>query len=68
LVPKTKLGGAEEKAQEEAKMKYRQEKVAENDWDGEFRTYEEWARLKTRTATPVQECHFPGWSRPTLHY
>jgi hypothetical protein len=49
-------------------MEYRQEKVAENDWDGEFRTYEEWARLKTRTATPVQECHFPGWSRPTLHY
>ena len=42
MVPKTKLGGAEEKAQEEAKMKYRQEKVAENDWDGEFRTYEEW--------------------------
>ena len=23
---------------------------------------------ETWTATPVQECYFPGWSRPRLHY
>jgi hypothetical protein len=26
-------------------MKYRQETIAERDWDGEFGTYEEWARF-----------------------
>jgi hypothetical protein len=26
-------------------MKYRQETLAENEWDGEFETYDEWARL-----------------------
>ena len=26
-------------------MKHRQETVAEKDWDGEFETYDEWARL-----------------------
>ena len=26
-------------------MKHRQETVAEKDWDGEFGTYDEWARL-----------------------
>ena len=26
-------------------MKYRQQRPVENDWYGEFRTYEEWARL-----------------------
>jgi len=26
-------------------MKYRGETVAEKDWDGEFETYHEWARL-----------------------
>jgi hypothetical protein len=26
-------------------MRYRQETVVENDWDGEFMTYEEWARF-----------------------
>ena len=34
-------------------MKYRQEKVVENDWDGEFRTYEEWARLGPQPHTGV---------------
>ena len=26
-------------------MKYRQQRPVENDWYGEFRTYEKWARL-----------------------
>ena len=26
-------------------VKYRQETVVENDWDGEFETYDEWARF-----------------------
>ena len=26
-------------------MKHRQETVAEKDWDGEFGSYDEWARL-----------------------
>ena len=26
-------------------MKHRQETVAEKDWDGEFNSYDEWARL-----------------------
>ena len=26
-------------------MKYRQETVVEKDWDGEFETYDEWARF-----------------------
>jgi len=26
-------------------MKYRQETIAERDWDGEFDTYDEWARF-----------------------
>jgi hypothetical protein len=26
-------------------MKYRQETLAENEWDGEFETYDEWARF-----------------------
>ena len=26
-------------------MKYRQETVAEKDWDGEFESYHEWARF-----------------------
>jgi hypothetical protein len=26
-------------------MKYRQETIAERDWDGEFETYDEWGRF-----------------------
>ena len=26
-------------------MKYRQETIAKGDWDGEFETYDEWARF-----------------------
>jgi hypothetical protein len=26
-------------------MKYRQETIAEREWDGEFATYDEWARF-----------------------
>ena len=32
-------------AQEEIDMKYRREMVTEQGWDGEFGTYDEWARL-----------------------
>jgi hypothetical protein len=47
-------------------MKYRQEKVAENDWDGEFRTYEEWVRLGPQP--PYRSATFlDGQGRP-LHY
>ena len=36
-------------------MKHRQETVAEKDWDGEFNSYDEWARLgpQPRTGVPL---------------
>jgi hypothetical protein len=37
-------------------MKYRQETVAEKDWDGEFETHDEWARFGPQP--PLQECDF----------
>jgi hypothetical protein len=46
-------------------MKYRQEKVAENDWDGEFRTYEEWVRLGPQP--PYRSATFlDGQGRPCI--
>ena len=47
-------------------MKYRQETVAEKDWDGELDTYDEWSEIWT--TTDVQECDFSRCSRSTLHY
>jgi hypothetical protein len=35
-------------------MKYRQETIAERDWDSEFETYDEWARFGTPPRTEVQ--------------
>ena len=42
-------------------MKYRQ-----NEWDGEFETYDEWARFGPQP--PVQECDLSRCSRSTLHF
>ena len=35
-------------------MRYRQETVAEKGWDGEFETYDEWARLGPQPRTGVR--------------
>jgi hypothetical protein len=34
-------------------MRYRQETIVEKDWDGEFKTYDEWARLGPQPRTGV---------------
>jgi hypothetical protein len=47
-------------------MKYRQETVVEKDWDGQFETYDKWARFGS--ATPVPEYHLSGCSGSTLYY
>src|SRR5262245_3390184 len=50
---------------EEDDMKYRREAVAEKGWYGEFRTYEEWARLGPQPS--YRSATFPdGRGRPCI--
>jgi hypothetical protein len=47
-------------------MKYQQATVAEKDWDGEFATYDEWARFGPQP--PYRSATFLDAQGATLHY